>query len=92
MVVDETDRLLGIFTDGDLVRKLAEGLDVQTTRVADVMTLVSGMKAKARAGWLAMEASRVLRESKVDEMPVIDDDGKLVGVLDVQDLLDARLV
>ena len=41
---------------------------------------------------LAQEALRLLQEKKIDELPVVDNKGKLVGLLDVQDLLKAGLV
>ncbi|MDD5594865.1 MAG: CBS domain-containing protein, partial [Candidatus Omnitrophica bacterium] len=88
-IVDKQGRLAGIFTDGDLRRHLKDDPDLSGRRVKDVMT-----KNPATVGpeMLAVEALRILRERKIDELPVVDKRKKPVGLLDVQDLLKAGLV
>jgi len=88
-IVDKKGKLIGIFTDGDLRRHFDEGKDLLKYRVGDVMT-----KDPYRIGpdRLAAEALEMLREKKIDEIPVVDGKGKPVGLLDVQDLLRAGLV
>lgn len=88
-VVDKKGKLIGIFTDGDLRRHLEEGLDLSQKRVRDVMT--KGPKAMKK-GSLAVEALRVLQEYKIDEIPIVDERGRAIGLVDVQDLLKAGLV
>lgn len=88
-VVDKHGRLKGIFTDGDLRRHLEEDLDLSKRYVKDVMT----KKPKAlRKGCLAVEALRTLQEYKIDEIPIVDEKGRAIGLVDVQDLLKAGLV
>jgi arabinose-5-phosphate isomerase len=88
-VVDAKGRLVGIFTDGDL-RRLAEKqrLDFKA-KVADVM----GRNPRfVLPDDLVLAAAAKMREHQVDQLPVVDGEGRAVGLLDVQDLLAARLV
>lgn len=87
-IVDEKKRLIGIFTDGDLRRHLEADANLLNRRVGEVMTRNPLTIGKDR---LATEAFDLLMSRKVDELPVIDSGGRLVGLLDVQDLLDAGL-
>jgi arabinose-5-phosphate isomerase len=88
-VVGKKGELLGIFTDGDL-RRLAEKKKLDLKRpIAQVM---SKKPRCVRPEDLALHAASIMRESKIDQLPVVDGDGKSVGLLDVQDLLAARLV
>jgi len=87
-IVDEKKRLIGIFTDGDLRRHLEADTNLLNRRVGEVMTRNPLTIGKDR---LATEAFDLLMSRKVDELPVIDSRGRLVGLLDVQDLLDAGL-
>jgi len=88
-IVDEDAVLVGIFTDGDLRRQLEAGAAFLDRPIAEVMTRAP---KHITVGMLAAEAARVLREFRIDELPVIDEQGKLVGILDVQDLLETRLI
>jgi len=88
-VVDAKGRLKGIFTDGDLRRHLETDRDLPLRKVSEVMT--SNPTVVSR-DMLAAEALRVLREKRVDELPVVDKNRRPVGLLDVQDLLKAGLV
>lgn len=88
-VVDKNGRLTGIFTDGDLRRHLEIDADLSTREMKDVMTL---KPAAVNPRMLAFEAIRILREKKIDELPVVDEKNRPVGLLDVQDLLKAGLV
>lgn len=88
-VVDAKGRLVGIFTDGDL-RRLAEKqrLDFKV-KVSQVM----GRHPRfVRPDELVLAAAAKMREHQVDQLPVVDGEGKAVGLLDVQDLLAARFV
>ncbi len=87
-VVDKKKKFAGIFTDGDLRRHLESGVDVLTRPVGQVMTRHPLTIGKDR---LAAEAFDILMSKKVDELPVVDAKGSLVGLLDVQDLLKAGL-
>ena len=88
-VVDKSAKLSGIFTDGDLRRHLEVDPDLSRRKVKDVMTK---NPATVRPEMLAVEALRILREKKIDELPVVDKNKRPVGLLDVQDLLKAGLI
>lgn len=87
-VVDEKGILVGIFTDGDLRRHFEKKVnhDLSLETVGTVMTVAPRTIHQDK---LAAEALKILREKKIDELPVVDDEGKAVGLLDVQDLLKA---
>ncbi|MBI4227190.1 MAG: KpsF/GutQ family sugar-phosphate isomerase [Candidatus Omnitrophica bacterium] len=87
-VVDGRGRLIGLFTDGDLRRHLARDPHVLRRPVRAVMT----KRPKAVApSLLAVEALKMLRAYRIDEVPVVDAAQRPVGLLDVQDLLKAGL-
>ena len=88
-VVNNKGKLQGIFTDGDLRRHLELDPNLSSRRVKDVMTK---NPTTVSPGMLAAEALHILREKKIDELPVVDDNNRPVGLLDVQDLLRAGLV
>jgi len=88
-VVDGKRKLKGIFTDGDLRRHLEEDPDLSKRKVKDVMTK---NPKRLKKGCLAVEALRLLQEYKIDEIPIVDENGCAAGVVDVQDLLKAGLI
>ncbi|MDE2009972.1 MAG: KpsF/GutQ family sugar-phosphate isomerase [Candidatus Omnitrophica bacterium] len=88
-VVDGKNKLLGIFTDGDLRRHLEADGAVLQRPVAEIMTK---NPASIRKEKLAAQAFDLLKTKKIDELPVVDQRGRVVGLLDVQDLLKAGLV
>ena len=89
-VVDKDDRLLGIFTDGDLRRYLEHHDSVKGVRVGDVM---KRDPVTIGAGKLAAEAAQVLeRQSLGGRLVVLTPEGKLAGALTFHDLLAAGVV
>ncbi|HVN41712.1 MAG TPA: KpsF/GutQ family sugar-phosphate isomerase [Steroidobacteraceae bacterium] len=88
-VVDATDRVLGIFTDGDLRRALDRQADLHTTRMEQVMTRDCKV---AHPRMLAAEAVHLMEQYRITSLPVTDDDGRLIGALNVHDLLRARVM
>jgi arabinose-5-phosphate isomerase len=88
-IVDADDKVLGVYTDGDLRRTLEHGIDVHTARITDVMT--KGGKT-AHADWLAAQAVQLMEKHKITALLVVDDAGKLVGAIHMQDLLRAGVV
>jgi len=88
-VVDKKGKLVGIFTDGDLRRHLEKDSNLAIRKVQDVMTK---NPTTVKKDTLAVEALRILREKKIDEVPVVDNKHRPIGLLDVQDLLRAGLV
>jgi arabinose-5-phosphate isomerase len=89
-IVDGDGRLLGLYTDGDLRRTLADpSIDVHAARIADVMTRTP-VAIDARA--LASEAARLMEDRKITMLVVLDDERRVVGALNIHDLLRARVV
>jgi len=89
VVVDHADQVVGVFTDGDLRRALDGQIDVHTTRMSAVMT-TSGKTILAQA--LAAEAVHLMELHRITALPVTDAAGKLIGALNVHDLLRAGVV
>ena len=88
IVADEDRRLLGIFTDGDF-RRRAGVPDILTRNIAEVMT---HNPASICQDALAVEVLRLVEARKVDDIIVTDADGKVVGVVDIQDLPGLKLM
>jgi arabinose-5-phosphate isomerase len=85
MVVGEDERLAGIFTDSDLARLFETHREAQLDRpIAEVMTRDP---VKAVVGATVAEAVEALKSRKLSELPVIDRDGRAVGLIDVTDLI-----
>lgn len=88
-IVDGEDQVLGIFTDGDLRRTLDSHIDINTCLVKDVMTK-NGKYIQANA--LAASALALMEKHRINALVVIDDQEKLIGILNMHDLLRARVV
>jgi len=88
-VVDHDNRVLGIYTDGDLRRSLDHGVDVHNARAGDVMTRQCKTVTADR---LAAEALNMMENHKINALLVVDEDHHLIGVLNMHDLLQARVV
>lgn len=89
-VVDAHDRLLGLYTDGDLRRTLDDKtLDLRATRIEQVMT--RNPKTIASDA-LAVEAARLMEAHQINALLVIDAQQRVVGALNIHDLLRARVV
>ncbi len=88
-VVDGRGRLAGIFTDGDLRRHLESDPQILRRKVSQVMTR---RPKSLPVGHRAVEALKLLRAHRIDEIPIVDSRGRPAGLLDIQDLLKAGLV
>jgi arabinose-5-phosphate isomerase len=88
-VIVEAQKMLGVFTDGDLRRVLDRDLSVHKTAMREVMTS-PGKSVKATE--LAAEAAHLMEKHRITALPVIDDLGALVGALNVHDLLRAGVL
>ena len=88
-VVDDDGCIAGIFTDGDLRRALDRNVDLQATRMRDVMTENCRTAVPEE---LAAEALLRMEQNKITALLVVDQDRRLVGALHVHDLLRAGVV
>jgi arabinose-5-phosphate isomerase len=88
-IVDADQHLLGIFTDGDLRRAVDNNnIDLRTTPVTSLMTVNPKTIAPDK---LAIEAARLMEAHKIHALLVVDE-GRVVGALNIHDLLRARVV
>lgn len=85
-IVDDSMRVLGVFTDGDLRRALDRAADLRTTHMNEVMT--RGPKS-VLPSTLAAEAVHLMETHRITSLIVLDNEGALVGALNVHDLLRA---
>jgi arabinose-5-phosphate isomerase len=88
-IVDADDRVLGVFTDGDLRRALDRRVDPHAVRIAEVMT----RRCKTVGpSLLAAEALHLMQTHKINGLLVVDGTGRLVGALNMHDLLRAGVL
>jgi len=88
-VVDDTGRLLGVFTDGDLRRAVDRAVDIHRTPMRSVMT--TGSKTIA-PGALAAEAVHLMEQFKITALLVVDEGNVVVGALNVHNLFRAGVM
>jgi arabinose-5-phosphate isomerase len=89
-VVDDDGRLLGVFTDGDVRRALDDdGVDLRGATVASLMS--RGPKTIG-SDKLAVEAAQLMEKHQIHALLVVDDSNRVVGALNIHDLLRARVV
>lgn len=88
-IVDRDGRLVGFFTDGDL-RRLIEKSQ-QNPRERTIDEVMTRNPRTIRTDTFALEALAMLHQMAIDQLPVVDDDGRLFGLLDVQDLLNLKI-
>jgi arabinose-5-phosphate isomerase len=89
IIVGADEQIEGVFTDGDLRRALESPLDILDRTMAEVMTR-GGQRIAADA--LATQAARLMETQRITALPVVDAAGKLVGALNVHDLMRAGVV
>jgi arabinose-5-phosphate isomerase len=88
-VVDAYNRVVGIFTDGDLRRMLGRNLDIHHTAITEVMTPHC---AVIPADILAAEAMRIMEQKKINALIVVDGQRRAIGALNMHDLIHAGIV
>ena len=89
VIVDGNNRIVGVFTDGDLRRALDGQIDLHTTTMRQVMT-PNGKTIGPRE--LAAEAVHLMEVHRITALPVADEHGQLLGALNVHDLFRAGVV
>ncbi len=89
IVVDDKGLLQGVFTDGDFRRNANLNMKVLEQTMAEVMSV---NPASVRADALAVEAVKLVEQRKVNSIVAVDDKGRAVGLIDVQDLPGLKLM
>jgi CBS domain-containing protein len=89
VVIDENQRVAGIFTERDVLRKLALGeYDPRKVSVREIMTTPVEMATRATT---AGEALANMVERHYRHLPIVDDDGRLMGMLSIRHVLEAKI-
>jgi arabinose-5-phosphate isomerase len=92
VLVDDADRLSGIFTDGDLRRLVNTSDDPASGLAAPINQCMTPSPRHLRHTDLVRDAVRLVRELRLDEIPVVGADGTPLGLIDVQDLIAMKVV
>ncbi|MCX7188266.1 MAG: KpsF/GutQ family sugar-phosphate isomerase [Proteobacteria bacterium] len=88
-IVDDAERVMGIYTDGDLRRTFEKRIDFTVTAISAVM---SRSPRSIMPSALAAEAVQIMEQHNISQMLVVDADNKLVGALNMHDLLRAKVM
>lgn len=88
-IVDDAERVIGIYTDGDLRRTFEKRIDFTVTAISAVM---SRSPRSIMPSALAAEAVQIMEQHNISQMLVVDADNKLVGALNMHDLLRAKVM
>lgn len=88
-VVDKQGKLVGIITDGDIRRHLILDEKALNKAAKEIMTETP---ITVKQGKLAVEALRIMQEKNIDDLPVIDEEGNALGMIDIVDLVKVGLV
>ena len=88
-IVDEAGRVQGIFTDGDLRRLVEKGADLRAVKAREVMH--PGPRT-IRNTALAAEAAQLMEQHRITSVLVVDGDGLLVGAVNTNDLMRAKVI
>ncbi len=88
-VVDAEQNVLGIFTDGDLRRLIEKGVDLRALRAQDVMH--AGPRT-VNQNALAVEAAEMMEQFQITSVLVVNDEGRLCGALNSNDLMRAKVI
>ncbi|MFF8378177.1 CBS domain-containing protein [Streptomyces sp. NPDC015661] len=85
-VVDEENRPVGVVSEADLLRR-----HTAKDGPSSAEAMMSSPAVTARPSWTAVEAARLMERHRVKRLPVVDADGRLIGVLSRSDLLQLFL-
>ena len=88
-IVEANNKVIGIFTDGDLRRMLSKNLDIRNTSITEVMTPHCTV---ITADILAAEAMQIMEQKKINALIVVDDQQCAIGALNMHDLIQAGIV
>ena len=89
VVITPERKILGIFTDGDLRRAIVKGADLKNLTVADIMTSQPRVISPDK---LTAEAVEMMDKYKINQLPVADENGRLIGALNMHDLFQAKAI
>jgi arabinose-5-phosphate isomerase len=88
LILDQQDRVIGLFTDGDLRRLVLQNPKELSKPIG---TLMTKEPLTINRDATVAEARRLVAEYRIDEIPVVDSEGRAVGLIDIQDLMAPRV-
>ncbi len=89
IVVDADTRVQGVFTDGDLRRLIERGVDLRELKAGEVMHT---SPKRVRADALAVDAADLMEEARITVVLVTEPDGRLLGAIHINDLMQAKVI
>ncbi len=89
IIVSPERQLLGVFTDGDLRRALDGDVDIKQVKIE---TLMTRRPRAIQPQKLAVEAARMMEQHQINGLPVVDENNRLVGALNIHDLFQAGVL
>ena len=90
VLVDDQGKVSGIFSDGDLRRAITD--DDGTVLKKPISELMTRNPKRIRGDQLASEAIALMRPFRIDELPVVDEEDRPIGLIDIQDLVVLRML
>ena len=88
-IVDDSNHVVGIFTDGDLRRLIEEGKDFSRAQIKEVMHTKPRVLGPEQ---LAVDAVELMEKHRINQVLVVEKDGTLVGALHIHDLTRAKVI
>ena len=89
IIADNDQKLAGVFSDGDLRRALDRDININTTTMADIMTVGGHSITQCQ---LAVDALEKMEQHKIYALPVLDENNRICGALNMHSLLKAGVV
>ena len=89
VLIAENEKLVGIFTDGDLRRALESNIDFQKLVIEDIMTKDCKSIEPQEP---ALKAIQLMKEHSINSFPVVDSNNKIVGAINMNTLIQAKLI
>ena len=90
VLIDDEGKVSGIFSDGDLRRAITD--DDGSVLRRPIRDLMTKNPKRIRGDQLASEAIALMRPYRIDELPVVDDEDRPIGLIDIQDLVVLRML
>ncbi len=88
-IINEEQKLVGLFTDGDLRRVLDNKIDIHRDSINTVMTISPQV---AHSDMLAAQALKIMEDKKINGLIIVDDNNRPVGAMNMHDLLSSGVL
>ena len=89
VLIAENEKLIGIFTDGDLRRAIESNIDFQKLAIQEVMTIDCKSIQPQES---ALKAIQMMKEYSINSFPVVDSNNNIVGAINMNTLIQAKLI